>query len=60
MKVLIACEYSGITRTAFEQLGHDAWSCDLLPLVLCFFFRAAEHFKLKIIRYDKVLFRFYV
>lgn len=31
MKVLIACEYSGITRNAFIKNGHDAWSCDLLP-----------------------------
>jgi hypothetical protein len=31
MKVLIACESSGSTREAFRALGHDAWSCDLLP-----------------------------
>lgn len=31
MKVLIACEYSGAVRDAFTALGHDAWSCDLLP-----------------------------
>jgi hypothetical protein len=31
MKVLIACEYSGRSREAFRALGHDAWSCDLLP-----------------------------
>lgn len=31
MRVLIACEYSGIMRRAFAALGHDAWSCDLLP-----------------------------
>ena len=31
MKVLVACEFSGIVRKAFEQCGHDAWSCDLLP-----------------------------
>ena len=31
MKVLIACEYSGKVREAFRALGHDAWSCDLLP-----------------------------
>lgn len=31
MKVLIACEYSGIVRDAFNSLGHDAISCDLLP-----------------------------
>lgn len=31
MKVLIACESSGTVREAFRKLGHDAWSCDLLP-----------------------------
>lgn len=31
MKVLIACEFSGIVRDAFRKKGHDAWSCDLLP-----------------------------
>ncbi len=31
MKVLIACEFSGVVRTAFEVIGHDAVSCDLLP-----------------------------
>lgn len=31
MRVLIACEFSGTVRDAFDALGHDAWSCDLLP-----------------------------
>ena len=31
VKVLIACEFSGIVRDAFAARGHDAWSCDLLP-----------------------------
>lgn len=31
MRVLIACECSGIVRRAFAALGHDAWSCDLMP-----------------------------
>lgn len=31
MRVLIACEYSAVVRDAFRALGHDAWSCDLLP-----------------------------
>lgn len=31
MKVLIACEYSGVVRDSFIALGHDAMSCDLLP-----------------------------
>lgn len=30
MRVLIACEFSGIVREAFKKKGHDAWSCDLL------------------------------
>lgn len=30
MKVLIACEYSGVVRDAFRARGHDAWSCDLI------------------------------
>lgn len=31
MRVLVACEFSGVVRDAFSALGHDAWSCDLLP-----------------------------
>ena len=31
MRVLVACEFSGTVRQAFRDLGHDAWSCDLLP-----------------------------
>ena len=31
MKVLVACEYSGIVRDAFAAKGHNAWSCDILP-----------------------------
>ena len=31
MKVLVACEFSGVVREAFKAKGHDAWSCDLLP-----------------------------
>lgn len=30
-RVLVACESSGAVREAFRALGHDAWSCDLLP-----------------------------
>ncbi len=30
MKVLVACEFSGVVREAFRAKGHDAWSCDLL------------------------------
>lgn len=31
MRVLVACEFSGVVRRAFAEQGHDAWSCDLLP-----------------------------
>ena len=31
MRVLVACENSGVVRDAFAARGHDAWSCDLLP-----------------------------
>jgi hypothetical protein len=31
MKVLVACEYSGVVRDAFINKGHEAVSCDLLP-----------------------------
>ncbi len=31
LRVLVGCETSGIARRAFSALGHDAWSCDVLP-----------------------------
>jgi len=31
MRILIACEFSGIVREAFTKKGWDAWSCDFLP-----------------------------
>ena len=31
MKVLIACEVSGVVRDAFRGKGHEAYSCDILP-----------------------------
>ena len=31
MRILVACEFSGIVRDAFRAAGHDAVSCDLLP-----------------------------
>ncbi len=31
MRVLVACEESGIVRDAFLARGHDAYSCDILP-----------------------------
>lgn len=30
MRILVACEFSGIVREAFRSNGHDAWSCDLI------------------------------
>lgn len=31
MRVLVACEFSGVVRRAFRGRDHDAWSCDILP-----------------------------
>jgi len=31
LRVLVACEFSGVVRRAFRDRGHEAWSCDLLP-----------------------------
>jgi hypothetical protein len=31
LRILVACEYSGVVRNAFNDLGHEAMSCDLLP-----------------------------
>ena len=31
LRILVACEFSGVVRRAFRAKGHDAWSCDLLP-----------------------------
>jgi len=31
VKVLIACEESGIVTEEFRKLGHEAYSCDILP-----------------------------
>ena len=31
MRVLVACEFSGVVREAFRRRGHNAWSCDILP-----------------------------
>lgn len=30
MRVLVACEFSGVVRDAFSGRGHEAYSCDLL------------------------------
>lgn len=31
MRILVGCEFSGVVRRAFRALGHEAYSCDLLP-----------------------------
>ncbi|SIS98171.1 hypothetical protein [Paracoccus saliphilus] len=31
LRILIACETSGVMRRAFAARGHDVWSCDILP-----------------------------
>lgn len=31
MKILVACEFSGVVRSAMRAKGHDTWSCDLRP-----------------------------
>ncbi len=30
-RVLIGCEFSGVVRNAFRNLGVEAWSCDIIP-----------------------------
>jgi len=46
MKVLVACEFSGIVREAFKAKGHDAWSCDLLDTEI-----PGQHFKGDVLEY---------
>jgi len=31
VRVLVACEYSGVVRDAFIRGGHEAMSCDIIP-----------------------------
>lgn len=40
MRILVACEYSGIVRDAFAAKGHEVWSCDLLETE-----RLGNHYK---------------
>lgn len=44
MKVLIACEFSGIVREAFRERGHNSFSCDLLPTEL-----SGQHYQCNIL-----------
>ena len=50
MRVLVACEFSGVVREAFRARGHDAWSCDLLDAED----GSAYHFKQSVIDHDIV------
>jgi len=52
MKILAACECSGTVRDAFRKLGHDAWSCDILPS----FSDSKYHYQCDI---DEVLYQFW-
>jgi len=45
VRVLVACEFSGVVREAFRKRGHDAYSCDLLPS----FYDSDYHFKCDVI-----------
>jgi hypothetical protein len=42
MRVLVACEYSGVVRDAFLDRGHYAMSCDLLP---CDSLNSGDHYQ---------------
>tara|TARA_R100000781_G_C4060350_1_gene120799 strand:+ start:236 stop:832 length:597 start_codon:yes stop_codon:yes gene_type:complete len=45
MKILIACEYSGIVRDEFLKLGHDAISCDILPCESEYYTKSDRHYQ---------------
>lgn len=45
LNVLVGCEYSGTVREAFKKLGHNAWSCDLLPTEI-----PGNHYQLDLIK----------
>lgn len=55
MKVLIACEYSGVVRDAFRARGHDAMSCDLLPTDVPGPHYTGDMFDLDLASYDLVV-----
>jgi len=42
MRILVACEYSGVVRDAFLKAGHYALSCDLFP---CDSPNSGDHFQ---------------
>lgn len=45
MKILVACEYSGIVRDEFLKLGHDAISCDILPCESEYYTKSDRHYQ---------------
>lgn len=47
MRVLVACEFSGVVRDAFQRAGHDAWSCDILPGMGIFL---ENHYKMDVLK----------
>jgi hypothetical protein len=50
MRVLVACEESGIVTKAFRDRGHEAFSCDYLPTRG----NPAWHFQRSILSHDIV------
>jgi site-specific DNA-cytosine methylase len=55
MRVLVACEYSGIVRDAFIARGHDAMSCDLLDTERPGPHYTGDMFKLDLSQYDLII-----
>jgi site-specific DNA-cytosine methylase len=45
MKILVACEYSGIVRDEFLKKGHDAISCDILPCESEYYNQSDRHYQ---------------
>ncbi len=45
MKILVACEYSGIVRDEFLKKGHDAISCDILPCESEYYTKSDRHYE---------------
>ena len=58
MRILVACEESQAVTIEFRKLGHEAWSCDLLP---CSGGKPEWHLQMdifkaiKLNKYDKVI-----
>jgi len=45
MKILIACEFSGIVRDEFLKKGHNAYSCDILSCESEYYTKSDRHYK---------------